>query len=127
MSDGRKAWCPSWGQGAGTVIIGGMLLFVFLGWSLVSAQTTGQRTLFADDMEHGSESWSTSSRTLPEQDDYALNPYPWARTTAVSHSGTHAWADSPGGHYQNNVLTALHSPLIDLTGVEAATLTFWHR
>ena len=83
--------------------------------------------LFEDDMENGTDGWWTGSCTLPERDDCSSDPYPWALTTASSHSGSYAWTDSPGGHYQNNVLAELFSPRIDLTEVSSATLTFWHR
>ena len=70
--------------------------------------------LFEDDMESGANGWRGQS--------------PWALTTAVSRSGTHAWTDSPGGNYQNDVNIALWSwPPLDLTEVDSATLTFWHR
>ena len=51
----------------------------------------------------------------------------WALTTASSHSGTRAWTDSPGGNYPSDRSTFLSSPTIDLTEVDSAALTFWHR
>ena len=33
----------------------------------------------------------------------------------------------PDGNYQNDVNVAIWSPVIDLTKVISATLTFWHR
>ncbi len=103
----------------GTLTIGGQIFTVL--------QAGAKGTLFADDMESGTNGWWAGSCTLPERDDCSLNPYPWELTTAASHSGSHAWTDSPNGNYQNNVLAELWSPRIDLTEVRSATLTFWHR
>ena len=97
------------------------------GWTFTVIQAGASDTVFEDDMESGTDGWRASSCTLPERDDCSLNPYPWALTTASSHSGTQAWTDSPSGNYQNNVLAELDSPGIDLTEVSSATLTFWHR
>ena len=82
-------------------------------WTFTVTQAGTDETLFEDDMEQRTEDWSVNA--------------PWTRTTISSRSGTHAWMDSPGGHYQNDQNSALWSPVIDLTGVTSATLTFWHR
>ncbi|MCE2484969.1 MAG: hypothetical protein J4F42_05615 [Desulfurellaceae bacterium] len=110
---------PSLNARTGTLTIAGRILTVI--------QAGINDNLFEDDMESGTEGWWPSSCTLPERDDCSLNPYPWALTTASSQSGSHAWTDSPGGNYHNNVLADLFSPRIDLTEVESATLVFWHR
>ena len=86
------------------------------GWTFTVTQVGAMDRLFADNMENGIGGWIV--------DD------PWALTTSSSRSGTYAWTDSPGGHYQNDVNTTLWSPgspPIDLTDVDSATLTFWHR
>ena len=86
------------------------------GWMFTVVQAGINDHLFADNMESGTNGWSV----------YA----PWALTTASARSGTHAWTDSPGGNYQNNQRATLWSPwtsIIDLTSVDSATLTFWHR
>ena len=83
------------------------------GWTFTVTQTGVNDTLFEDDMENGTVGWSVNS--------------PWALTTAASRSGTRAWTDSPGGHYQNDLNVTLWSPIIDLTEFTSATLTFWHQ
>ena len=89
----------------GTLTIGG--------WTVTVTQAGANEVLFEDDMESGTEGWWGAS--------------PWAQTMASARSGTRAWTDSPGGHYQNDQNIGLWSPVIDLTEVESATLTFWHR
>ena len=85
------------------------------GWTFTVIQVGANDVLFEDDMESGTNGWQ-------------WQPFDsWALTTASSRSGTHAWTDSPGGNYQNNQVSALTSPEIDLTAVESATLTFWSR
>ncbi len=79
-------------------------------------QAGANEVLFADDMERGTNGWS--------------GDVSWARTTASARSGRYAWTDSPGGNYQNDVNIALWVSWalpIDLTEVDSATLTFWHR
>ena len=83
------------------------------GWTFTVTQAGANEVLFTDNMESGSASWLTDA--------------PWALTTESSRSGTQSWTDSPDGHYQNDANTSLWSPAIDLTEVESATLTFWHR
>ncbi len=83
------------------------------GWTFSVIQAGAEDSLFVDDMESGSGVWET-------------NP-PWALTRAASRSGAYAWTDSPGGRYRNDQNVSLHSRSIDLTGLSAATLTFWHR
>ena len=110
---------PNLNARTGTLTIAGRIVTV--------TQAGVNDNLFEDDMENGTEGWWAGSCTLPERDDCSLDPYPWALTTASSHSGTHAWTDSPNGNYQNNVISYIYSPQIDLTEVTSATLTFWHR
>ena len=83
------------------------------GWPFTVIQAGTNDRLFADNMENGVNGWG--------------NGPPWALTTTVSHSGIHAWTDSPGGNYQNEQNVSLWSPMINLTEVPSATLTFWHR
>ena len=83
------------------------------GWTFSVIQAGVGDRLFADDMEGGGKDWQT-------------NP-PWALTRTASRSGAYAWTDSPGGRYRNDQNVSLHSRSIDLTGLSAATLAFWHR
>ena len=76
-------------------------------------QAGAAEVLFEDDMESGTSDWLVDA--------------PWALTTAPVHGGTQAWTDSPSGNYRNDQNTIIWSPVIDLTGVTSATLTFWHR
>ena len=99
---------PSLAARTGTLSIGG--------WTFTVIQAGTNEVLFADDMEDGTSNWS------PGQDS------PWALTTTSSRSGSWAWTDSPSGNYQNDVNVALWSwPPLDLTEIDSATLTFWHR
>ena len=85
------------------------------GWTFTVIQAGADEVLFADDMERGTNGWS--------------GDVSWARTTASARSGMYAWTDSPGGNYQNDVNTGLWSSWspLDLTEIDSATLTFWHR
>ena len=93
------------------------------GWTFTVTQAGASDTVFEDNMESGTGGWTEAScEPLPCSGDS-----PWALTSTSSRSGTQAWTDSPGGHYQNNQNVILWSPIIDLTGVASATLTFWQR
>ncbi len=96
------------------------------GWTFTVTQAGVNDSLFEDDMESGTGGWTESScKPRP-----CSGGSPWARTTASSRSGRYAWTDSPDGNYQNDQRVLLWSPRsspIDLTQVDSATLTFWHR
>jgi hypothetical protein len=64
--------------------------------------------LFADHMEDGEGSWTADA--------------PWTLTTAQYHSPAHAWSDSPGGNYANNIEVSLTTLSIDLRGFGRPTL-----
>ncbi len=66
-----------------------------------------------DDMESGPQGWAPQG--------------PWSQTTALAHSPTHSWTDSPGGNYSPNVNWSLTSQTLDFTGMDHVSLTFWHR
>ena len=83
------------------------------GWTLTVTQAGANEVLFANDMESGTNGWG--------------GDVSWARTTVSARSGMYAWTDSPDGNYQNDVNTGLWSPVIDMTKVTSATLTFWHQ
>ena len=96
---------PSPTARTGTITIGG--------WTFTVTQAGANEVLSEDDMERGANGWSGNA--------------PWARTTTTSRSGTYAWTDSPNSNYQNDLNSGLWSPVIDLTEIDAAILTFWHR
>ena len=83
------------------------------GWAFTVTQAETNDHLFADDIEGNTRGWSV--------DD------PWEQTTISSRSGAYAWTDSPGGNYQHDQNVVIWSPVIDLTKVTSATLTFWHQ
>ena len=83
------------------------------GWTFTVIQSGTNDRLFTDNMESGTGDWWTDSS--------------WARTSTSSRSGAYARTDSPDGNYQNNLNANTLSPVIDLTEVDSATLTFWHR
>ena len=79
------------------------------GWTFTVTQAGTNEVRFADDMESGINGWHGSA--------------PWTQTTASGRSGTRAWTWNSQG--QSNA--PLWSPVIDLTEVKSATLTFWHQ
>ena len=83
------------------------------GWTFTVTQAGTRDRLFADNIEGDTRGWSV--------DD------PWEQATIASRSGTYAWTDSPSGNYQHDQHVAIWSPVIDLTKVTSATLTFWHQ
>ena len=95
------------------------------GWTLTVTQAgTANAILFEDDMENGVNGWTKSSSRLgPDGCDPSLPS--WVLTTTSSRSGTHAWTVSPGG--KDDLVANLFPPIINLTEVTSATLTFWHH
>jgi hypothetical protein len=69
-------------------------------------------SLFSDEVELGNLGWTPQGS--------------WAISAEASHSPTHAWSDSPGGVYANNLNTSLTSPILDLSNYQGAALSFWH-
>jgi len=67
--------------------------------------------VFNDDAESGVNGWTAQS--------------PWAISSEASHSPSHAWSDSPGGNYGNNINILLTSPVMDLTDYASISLDFW--
>jgi len=72
-------------------------------------------TLFSDNMEGGTTNWVENNGL-------------WGLTTALYHSATHSYTDSPSGSYGDLVNTwiQLANPL-DLSNAASADLSFWHR
>jgi len=70
---------------------------------------------FHDDMEAGTSNWIADT--------------PWALTTASSFSPSHAWTDSPGGNYENNLNISLQTatPISVSSTIITPVLRFWHR
>ena len=100
---------PNLNARTGTLTIAGQAFTVL--------QTGVNGNLFEDDLENGVNGWSSEHT-------------PWALTTAFSRSGAYALTDSPGSNYRSNQhpwSSTIWSPVIDLTEVTSATLTFWHR
>ena len=100
---------PNLNARTGTLTIAGQAFTVL--------QTGVNGNLFEDDLENGINGWSSEHT-------------PWALTTAFSRSGAYALTDSPGGNYRSDQhpwSSTIWSPVIDLTEVASATLTFWHR
>jgi prepilin-type N-terminal cleavage/methylation domain-containing protein len=82
-----------------------------------------ETNLFADDVESGSNGWTSN---------LAGDGLEWARATNRANSGDYAWTTSPSGSYggydgsyvdgDNIILT---SPAVDLSQVDSAVLSFW--
>jgi len=85
-------------------------------FSLDAKAPLPRESVFSDDMESGTNGWTTGG-----------SPNTWAQTTSDSHSPTHSWTDSPSGNYGNNANNWVRSPAIDLSGKVETQLSFWHR
>ncbi len=89
--------------------------FTSKGSNEVSATTllgiSDQGYPMSDDMESG-DNWA--------------NSFPWQLTAEDAHSGTHAFSDSPGGNYENNIDRSLMT-VVDLSRANRPLLSFWHR
>jgi carboxypeptidase T len=70
-------------------------------------------TLQNNDVEAGSQGWTAQGG--------------WAITQEQAHSPTHAWSDSPGGFYQDNIGASLTSPILQLSSLEGIQLSFWQK
>lgn len=86
--------------------------------SLVDSQaacSADNVTVFLNNLENGPGAWTPTNS--------------WALTTTAypAISPFRSWTHSPFGNYQNNLNSSLFSPVINLTGLSLATLTFWHR
>ncbi len=66
--------------------------------------------LLNDDVESGNTGWQAES--------------PWAISTDQSTSPTHAWTDSPGGEYSNNINISLTSPVIEISDADAVEVSY---
>jgi carboxypeptidase T len=66
-----------------------------------------------DDAESGSQGWTTQGS--------------WGITQEQAHSPIHAWTDSPGGTYPDNLDASLTSPMLQLSGLEGVELSFWQK
>ena len=84
-------------------------------FSLYAKVSLPRESTFFDDMESGTNGWTTGGTANT-----------WAQTTLDSHSPTHSWTDSPSGQYSNNTNSWLRSPAIDLSGKVEAQVSFWH-
>jgi carboxypeptidase T len=70
-------------------------------------------SLLNDDVESGAQGWTTQGS--------------WGITQEQAHSPTHAWTDSPGGSYADNVDASLISPALQFGGMEGVQLSFWQK
>ena len=70
-------------------------------------------SLMNDDIESGAQGWTPQGS--------------WGITQEQAHSPMHAWTDSPGGSYANNMDTSLTSPVLELGGLDGVQLSFWQK
>lgn len=70
-------------------------------------------TLLNNNVESGAQGWATQGG--------------WGITQEQAYSPTHAWTDSPGGFYPDNVDASLTSPILQLSGMGDVQLSFWQR
>ena len=66
--------------------------------------------LFSDDVELGNVGWQAEA--------------PWAISSDQSSSPTHAWTDSPGVQYNNNLNISLTSPSTSVTGASTIEISY---
>lgn len=69
--------------------------------------------LLNNDVESGAQGWTSQGS--------------WGITQEKAHSPTHAWTDSPGGSYADNIDTSLTSPVLQLDGMDGVQLSFWQK
>ena len=82
---------------------------------------------WSDDLETGAPDWAVVPDTVQGTDlNWSLGtPNNGLQTSA--HSGTNAWGSNLRGEsFSLFESSFLYSPIIDLSGFSAATLTFWH-
>lgn len=87
----------------------------------VSVTTPFVNTIYSDDFEGSGDNGWTHSGTGDE----------WQKGTPTSgpgaaYSGVNVWATDLSGNYENNTNASLYSPVIDLSGVENASLSLMH-
>jgi carboxypeptidase T len=70
-------------------------------------------SLMNDDVESGAQGWTTQGG--------------WGITQEQAHSPTHAWTESPGGPYADNVDASLTSPVLELGAMDGVQLSFWQK
>ena len=66
--------------------------------------------IFSDDVESGNTGWTTEGL--------------WEINNELSFSSSHAWNDSPGGEYANNLNVSLTSPAIDVTDANSLEVSY---
>jgi len=93
--------------------------------SLYSFQTLrAPQPPWSDNLESGAPNWTV----VPDPSGTDMNwqlgtPHNGLQSSA--HSGTNAWGSNLYGQTFNTASTFLYSPVIDLSGMSQATLTFW--
>jgi hypothetical protein len=94
--------------------------------ALYSFQTRpAARPPWSDDLETGAPGWSVVPDPAGTDMNWTLGR-PGNGLQNTAHSGTNAWGSDLNGQQFNLLASSyLFSPLIDLSGVSTATLTFW--
>jgi hypothetical protein len=79
---------------------------------------------WSDDLETGATNWTVVPDPSGTDGNWQLGtPHNALQTSA--HSGTNAWGSNLNGANYSIISTFLYSPVIDLSGMSTATLTFW--
>jgi hypothetical protein len=80
---------------------------------------------WSDDLEQGAIGWSVVADPSGSDMNWTLG-VPQNGLESAAHSGTHAWGSDLDGQQISTIASSyLFSPLIDLSGVSKATLSFW--
>ncbi len=81
--------------------------------------------LFEDDFESGAQGWTTSTLNAGSSTKWELGTPTNARGPASAHSGENVYGTDLDADYELLTQVVLRSPVIDLTGVDKATLVYW--
>ncbi len=68
------------------------------------------------------------SESAENKTSFLLPQGTWEKTSAVAHSGSYSWTDSPNGNYSENPFDiSLRSCAVNMNGSQHPYLAFWHR
>lgn len=87
-----------------------------LNYSVMAAIPLPRRDLINHTVENGTEGWVTAG-----------SPSAWEITSALWHSPTHSWTDSPSGDYSDFTTSSLYSPRLSTWYMNNLRLSFWTR
>lgn len=81
--------------------------------------------IFEDDLESGGAAWTTHVLAPGSNTTWELGSPGAGHGPGTAHSGQNVYGTDLDADYEFNTSIALRSPVIDLSGLQAATLIFW--